>query len=249
MRTFETSDWIFLNSIIYKIYTTAGEAVMRTQFLEQIRMLVDYDSADFYLPDPTDPKKLSSPVLYNCDTDLSKEYEDLDYSRDLMCSGKSLIYRETDIISEEKRKDTDYYKKVYVPNRWHYSLQMVLSYKRHFVGVATFYRCIGKKDFEYDDIFLLDQLKDHMAYRLYHDEEQKGELSEKITVTEAVAKYGLTRREHKVLRLIMDGEDNEKISEELSISINTLKKHTLNIYHKLGINNRVQMFKMIRERE
>jgi len=35
----------------------------------------------------------------------------------------------------------------------------------------------------------------------------------------------------------------------LSISVNTLKKHILNIYRKLGIRNRVQMFKLIKEKE
>lgn len=47
----------------------------------------------------------------------------------------------------------------------------------------------------------------------------------------------------------MQGKDNHTICEELSISVNTLKKHILNIYRKLGIRNRVQMFKMIKEKE
>ena len=47
----------------------------------------------------------------------------------------------------------------------------------------------------------------------------------------------------------MKGKDNNTISEELQISVNTLKKHILNIYRKLNINNRVQLFKMIKEKE
>ena len=47
----------------------------------------------------------------------------------------------------------------------------------------------------------------------------------------------------------MDGRDNAAICEELAISVNTLKKHILNIYRKLGIKNRVQLFKMIKEKE
>ena len=52
MRTLETNDWIFLNSIIYKIYTMNNIDEMRAQFLEQMKMLIDYDSADFPLADP-----------------------------------------------------------------------------------------------------------------------------------------------------------------------------------------------------
>ena len=48
---------------------------------------------------------------------------------------------------------------------------------------------------------------------------------------------------------LMEGKDNSFICDYLAISINTLKKHILNIYRKLGIRNRVQLFKKIREKE
>ena len=166
-----------------------------------------------------------------------------------MYSGKSLIYRETDIMSDEKREETEYYKKVYRPNNWHYSLQMILARDRVFVGVITLYRCIGKDNFQYDDIFLLDMLKDHLAYRLHQDMKNGSPLEEKLTVTQACEKYELTHQEHNILKMLMAGENNDQICGELTISVNTLKKHILNIYRKLGIRNRVQMFKMIREKE
>ena len=128
-------------------------------------------------------------------------------------------------------------------------MQMILGRNREFLGVVTFYRTIGKDNFQYDDIFLLDMLKDHIAYRLYRDRVESGEAENKLTVTEATEKYELTKREHTILKLLMQGKDNAQICEELSISVNTLKKHILNIYRKLGIKNRVQMFKMIREKE
>ena len=78
----------------------------------------------------------------------------------------AVIYRETDIISDDVRVNTDYYKKVYKPNNWHYALQIVIARHKKFLGTITFYRTIGKEDFHYDDIFVLDMLKDHLAYRL-----------------------------------------------------------------------------------
>ena len=249
MRTLDTNDWIFLNSIIYKIYTMNNIDDMRTQFLEQMKMLIDYDSADFLLASPDGENKLVSPVLFNCEEDMSIAYDEIDYSRGILYSGKTLIYRETDIIDDEKRVETDYYKKVYKTNNWHYSLQMVMARKKEFVGVVTFYRTIGKDDFAYDDIFILDLLKDHLAYRLYQQKKSGNLVSEKLTVSAATGKFGLTRREETILRLLMEGRDNTTISELLVISENTLKKHILNIYRKLGIKNRVGLFKMIKEKE
>lgn len=74
-------------------------------------------------------------------------------------------------------------------------------------------------------------------------------MPEKLTVSQAADTFGLTKRERTILRQLMYGQDNARICEELSISVNTLKKHILNIYRKLGIKNRVQMFKMIKEKE
>ena len=103
--------------------------------------------------------------------------------------------------------------------------------------------------YAYDDIFILDLLKDHLAYRLYQHKKSGDLLGDKLTVTAAVEKYNLTRREQTILKELMEGRDNAEICDKLAITENTLKKHILNIYRKLGINNRVSLFKMIKEKE
>lgn len=249
MTTLQTNDWLILNSIIYKIYTTKDIKEMRKNFLEQMRMVLDFNAADFYLAAKDGRDKLSDPVTYQCDESLSDLYDNLDYSRGIMYSGKSIVYRETDIISDEIRMQTEYYDKVYRPNNWHYSLQMIIARENKFLGVVTFYRNIGKDNFSHNEVFLVDMLKEHMAYRLDENRKLKEKIGEKLTVTDAVREYNLTRQEHTILQLLMEGKDNPIICNQLSISINTLKKHILNIYRKLGIKNRVQLFKKIRENE
>lgn len=243
------NDWIVLNNIIYKIYTTSDSFNMREQLLGLLKMVVDFDSADFHLSDDDGSKKLVKPVMYNFDDNVSAIYDEIDYSRGIMYSGKSIVYRETDIISEEVRLESEYYKKVYVPNNWYYSLQMVLAMNKEFLGVITFYRTIGKENFQYDDIFILDMLKDHLSYRLYEDKKEEKRDEEKLSILEAAEKFQLTKREHTILQLLMNGEESDWICDQISISVNTLKKHILNIYRKLGISSRVQMFKLIKDYE
>lgn len=50
----------------------------------------------------------------------------------------------------------------------------------------------------------------------------------------------LTERELAVLRLVASGTSNPGISEQLSISINTVKSHIKNILSKLQLENRTQ---------
>ena len=57
----------------------------------------------------------------------------------------------------------------------------------------------------------------------------------------------LTEREREVLRLIGDGYRNQAIAEELVVTLNTVKKHTSNIYGKLGVRSRTQAIVRARE--
>jgi len=50
----------------------------------------------------------------------------------------------------------------------------------------------------------------------------------------------LTGREQQVLKLIAGGATNTEISERLQISPHTVKSHVINIFNKLGVNDRTQ---------
>ena len=50
----------------------------------------------------------------------------------------------------------------------------------------------------------------------------------------------LTPREIEVMRLVLKGYHNPKISEELCITEHTTKAHLSSVYEKLNVTNRVQ---------
>jgi DNA-binding NarL/FixJ family response regulator len=65
----------------------------------------------------------------------------------------------------------------------------------------------------------------------------------------AAALERLTERETDVLRLLAQGQSNQEIARNLSISDTTVRSHVSNILMKLGVSNRTQAALVARERQ
>lgn len=71
-------------------------------------------------------------------------------------------------------------------------------------------------------------------------------LSRKGASTVNVSRNGVskdrvcTTREHEILQLLVNGNDNNSIAEELGISEKTVKNHLTNIFRKLDVKDRTQ---------
>lgn len=78
--------------------------------------------------------------------------------------------------------------------------------------------------------------------------EKQGQLAKSAFYTQTTAVprseslvESLTARESEVLKLLLDGASNREIACELVLSLNTVKKHVLNIRGKLKVRSRVQL--------
>ena len=72
------------------------------------------------------------------------------------------------------------------------------------------------------------------------EDEPRGTDSELLSLRSSPLVEPLTTREREVLRLLMDGASNREIAAYLVLSINTVKKHILNLCGKLGVQSRIQ---------
>lgn len=60
--------------------------------------------------------------------------------------------------------------------------------------------------------------------------------------------FDLTQREQEILHLLIEGLVNKEIGARLDISINTVKKHVINIYNKLHVNSRAEALHLAYEK-
>ena len=54
-------------------------------------------------------------------------------------------------------------------------------------------------------------------------------------------KFGLTRREQEIVQAVVDGDRNKDIALRFSISENTVKRHLMHIFNKVGASTRVEL--------
>lgn len=225
----KNKDWMMLNGTIYRIYTTEDLREMQRIFLERIRTQIPFDGAVFCLADGREEEQVI------CGETICLEELRASQPQEELYDGQSMVYRETDFAEPGNLRG--------------YGLRMVLVRNEKFLGTVFFFRSFQQEDFQYRDIFLLDMVKEHLAYRLDERKKTQGRQEESRMGEGLAANCGLTRREREILDCIMEGQGNRQIGETLVITENTVKKHILNIYRKLGVRSRVQLFKKIQGME
>lgn len=243
----KNSDWIIMNSIIYRIYSTKNSNEMRFNLLSQLKDLFDYDSASFFMASQKHQRTLENPVGYHYPEEQLTEYiinqDELDYSEGITFTGENIVYRSSDLLPDKSRTALEYYRKIYYPNNWHFSIHINLSYNKKFIGTLSFFRKNGKEDFDYDTIYILDIIKEHLALRLYNENIE--DVSFSVAIKQCAQNYNLSRREICVLKRLVTDKTIIEIADELVITINTLRKHISSIYKKMGISSRIQLFEKV----
>lgn len=73
---------------------------------------------------------------------------------------------------------------------------------------------------------------------------QQPQLSQKTNKQAAEDIFQLSEREKEILQLLSQGDDYKEIAGKISISPNTVKKHTINIYQKLHVNSKAQALRI-----
>lgn len=107
------------------------------------------------------------------------------------------------------------------------------------------------REYNEDDRFILELLIPHLEKRLEKEKNGKKESWQyrKITLSgqdrdRLIKEYKLTSREMEIFHALLEGIPIASICNEFCISENTVRKHTTNIYHKMGIHNRWEIIKV-----
>ena len=239
-----------LNNLVYKIHTTADLTEMRQTCLETLSLLIDCDMSTFELAADSNSYQVTDPVGLGTNEEEMQYYldnvQEYDYGRWTYSASSGGVYRETDFMDNAERINTPYYKKFFKPSGIHYSIMLTIIRNQIFYGVLALFRSENKPDFSDRDLFILNLLQDHLGYRL-ELEKNGGSVGVHLEqfVDSLSDRYNLTRREKEITGLLLQGSSQHDISDSLSITSNTLKKHISNIYKKTGVRSWRELFSLI----
>ncbi len=245
------NDWLFLNDLVYRVNRQEDISLLQKTFLEAIKILIPCDEATFFL---YDGDTLHSPVCINSDESVISKYLDTyketDFISWIFSSSKSAVLRETDLLPDDIREDTPYYKEYCRPFNIHFCIILALVHDGAFVGLVDLFRTKDKEEFSEREFFILDAMKEHLALRLFQltgsaNAQGFGSRAAEETLKRTIERYKLTNREAEILELLEAGLSNQDISNRLYVSLPTLKRHISNIYKKFDVKNRFQLSKKL----
>lgn len=236
-----------LNNAVYQIYNTEDFNEMRREVLRSLRALIPctfgtiFTAEEGALRDP-----VCVPERY---VEMERSYgsvQEVDFSRWIVEKKQPAIVRASSLMSEEKRMQTDFYRRFYQPYEVHDSIFLTIASGGEFLGLLALYKSREMGDFSEEEQFLLQLMGEHLNVRFCREQRKVAVVSTELKSRYAyIAKYHLTEREAEILGLILSGLDNADIATRLVVSPNTLKKHLQNIYRKIGVGSRIQLLGLL----
>ena len=80
----------------------------------------------------------------------------------------------------------------------------------------------------------------HIFYRFYFASPISK--TEKTLQDSFIKDFSITKREQEIIIALMEGKSNKELAETLFVSEKTIEAHLANIYRKVGVKNRLELF-------
>ena len=245
------AEWNTINTILLDLYTVNDVKILASKTLSVLRLLIPFSKGYFiFLDKKRQISKDLSVFLGFEESDVEKyigTYHEKDYLQYLYSlTNESTVYKDSAMIDESVRIETEFYQFFLKPAGIPFGAGIVLAKNQQVIAVFNMFRRENLGDFSEKDLYILNILKKHLENMVASavKTEVPGDSEEK-SLLKAVEDFSLSEREADVLRLIADGRSNKDISEQIHVSLSTVKKHVYNIFNKAGVNSRAQLLTMI----
>lgn len=241
------SEWNMINNILSELYTIDDINTLSQKLMKIIRMLIPYTKGWFLMLDD-DQNIINGKSYFNefekdAQESYINKYFDEDYIKYLYeFATETTVYRDSDLLEYEIRSNTEFYKNFLEPENVIYGCGIMTIHNNRITAFFNLFRDQKSGDFSAKDLYILNILKKHLENMVHKISVlNRDEILAEKNLNEFSKKFGLTDREQEVLVLVNNGKSNQEISDELVVSLSTVKKHIYNLFCKTGVSNRRQL--------
>lgn len=233
---------------VLKCYEASVDEYRQAVF-EALESLVPFAcGVSFIMLNEADDKRHVKPISYKWSPD-APSFEEMSAKairlgksypyRSLEWRKESLVFRDTDVLSEEFLQSSDFYQQVRKPIGMHYSCKLWLVKNNLLLGKFGLLRPKEMGNFTDLELMKLRCIEPHVAQRLYQFHPQNDE-NQRIRMV-LKQRFGLTEREIQITGLLCRGWSNRQISERVNSAESTVKKHVYVICKKMNVPNRASV--------
>ncbi|WP_028973893.1 helix-turn-helix transcriptional regulator [Spirochaeta cellobiosiphila] len=239
------NDWKNINQILLELYSIEQIEVLTDRLFKMFRVLVPHTQGFYFVYDDENNIDMMRSRFVNMDKKVQEKYlksfYDIDYLNLIFeFILNTATFRDTDILEENIRKNTDFYKGFLRAENIPYGCGIVLFKNSRLIGIINLFRSGEMGNFTDREMTILDELALHLEnilYKLTLKQERKHSLK----LNSFYEQYQLSKREQEVVALVREGRSNSEIEDLLGISLSTVKKHMYNIYNKIEVCSRTQL--------
>lgn len=246
-------DWQFLLDTIYRVNLIEDVDLFEKEVLECLMVLMPCTQGTFFVPVEEDGRTAyKRPCVVGEEARFMDKFLTGNYANDPYFFGFGLFpttrtFRDSDFVPESYRMETPLYKEIYEPQGVHFALRSYLVHNQKIIGNISLFNSKEAGEFSDKSVTILEKLAPHFALRLGKllEEEASAESSRKLhqnAYFAAQKQWSLTPREWEIASSLFTGESDQEIADRFCISFSTLKKHVYNIYKKIDVNNRIQLY-------
>jgi len=121
--------------------------------------------------------------------------------------------------------------------------------------IALYYTCyvlffaailfrFAEPDYLCSYLIIMNSLPVAGIYYLFKDNIDHHKVNGLLVSPTLSSSRDISKREYEIINKMLKGKSNNQIADELFLSVRTVDTHIYNIYKKLGINTRFQLFKV-----
>lgn len=247
-------DWKNILGIVYRMNAAESIVDMQAITLEGLRCSIPFHQGIFHVYQKGDdgfslynePYVVGAKALYL--DEFNRKYLNTDFFNVGKLVSCDEVIRDTDLFPDKERMQTDWYREIYAKQGIHYAMRCQLTRNKTLIGSIDLFRQIDDADFSDREMHIMETLSRHLSQKLSQLLDATKYQIPSISLQGRLgSRYGLTARECDVVFEIASGALDQDVSKKLCITPSTLKKHVHNIYKKMNIRNRTQLYAVVQD--